>query len=178
MNERIIPLDKDIYRGFTLPVTYETFQYYAIVQVGDAGDYRFGLSIRDLPEPMTKTFSLDLYPDYLPDAVAYGIFDDGLKAALGFNHETWNNRLRITDIWVDPTCRRQGIGRELLAFAIREAKVLGVRMIVLETQATNVDAVSFYLAGGFTLVGFDLFCYSNADDANKEIRLELGMRLT
>ena len=48
------------------------------------------------------------------------------------------------------------------------------RAIMLETQSCNTNAIGFYLHEGFTLIGFDLCCYSNRDADRKEVRIELG----
>ena len=45
---------------------------------------------------------------------------------------------------------------------------------MLETQTCNEAAMAFYLAQGFTLIGFDRCCYGNDDVSRKEVRLELG----
>ncbi len=47
-------------------------------------------------------------------------------------------------------------------------------MIVLETQSCNLNAISFYEKSGFTIIGFDLYAYSNDDLANNEVRIEMG----
>jgi ribosomal protein S18 acetylase RimI-like enzyme len=61
--------------------------------------------------------------------------------------------------------------------AITIAKEKNARMLVLETQSCNVDAIRFYLAHGFQLIGFDTTAYSNQDIEKGEIRLELGLKL-
>lgn len=37
----------------------------------------------------------------------------------------------------------------------------GARMIVLETQSCNEAAIAFYRKNGFSVIGFDLYAYSN-----------------
>jgi ribosomal protein S18 acetylase RimI-like enzyme len=41
----------------------------------------------------------------------------------------------------------------------------------LETQATNVPAIRFYMALGFAVVGLDLSLYGNDDAARGEVAL-------
>ena len=48
------------------------------------------------------------------------------------------------------------------------------RVVMLETQTSNVNAVDFYLHEGFTLIGFDSCCYTNDDLTRKEVRLNMG----
>ena len=58
------------------------------------------------------------------------------------------------------------------------AKSLGARMIVLETQSCNENAIAFYKRNGFAIIGFDLYSYSNTDPERHEVRIEMGKKLT
>lgn len=60
---------------------------------------------------------------------------------------------------------------------LREAKESGARMVVLETQTCNENAIAFYRKMGFELIGFDLYAYSNSDPNRHEIRIEMGKKL-
>lgn len=60
---------------------------------------------------------------------------------------------------------------------LREAKESGARMVVLETQTCNENAIAFYRKMGFELIGFDLYAYSNSDPKRHEIRIEMGKKL-
>ena len=97
---------------------------------------------------------------------------------LELSHETWNNRLRISNIWVAGDCRRQGIGSALMDAAVAEARRRGARSLVLETQSCNDPAIQFYRRHGFSLVGLDLTAYSETDRKKKEVRLELARPVT
>ncbi|MBM3152776.1 MAG: GNAT family N-acetyltransferase [Chloroflexi bacterium] len=55
----------------------------------------------------------------------------------------------IVRMSVAPQERRGGVGRMILAELIRRAAARGFSRIVLETTATWMDAVAFYLACGF-----------------------------
>ena len=50
-------------------------------------------------------------------------------------------------------------------------------MLILETQSCNENAIAFYKKNGFTIVGFDLYAYSNADPERHEVRVEMGKKL-
>ena len=50
----------------------------------------------------------------------------------------------------------------------------GARMIVLETQSCNEAAIAFYRKNGFSVIGFDLYAYSNTDPERHEVRIEMG----
>jgi ribosomal protein S18 acetylase RimI-like enzyme len=90
--------------------------------------------------------------------------------------EDWNKRLRISELYVQEAYRYQGIGSLLMNHAEKIAEVKGARMLVLETQATNVSAIQFYLACGYRLIGCDLYAYHNDDPITKEVRFEMGKK--
>lgn len=70
---------------------------------------------KPLDFPITKTFNDILYPDYLAKPVVFGAFkNQELLGVLELNYETWNNRLRITELLVFPDYRQQGIGSLLM----------------------------------------------------------------
>ena len=100
---------------------------------------------------------------------------------LGFvegSPETWNNRFRISNICVFDPARRQGsVGTALMQAIERAEEASGARMIVLETQTCNENAIAFYRRNGFALIGLDLYAYSNTDPERREVRLEMGKKL-
>lgn len=57
------------------------------------------------------------------------------------------------------------------------AEAMGARMIVLETQSCNESAIAFYRKNGFSIIGFDLYSYSNNDPERHEVRIEMGKKL-
>ena len=64
-----------------------------------------------------------------------------------------------------------------ISFVEREAAASGARMIVLETQSCNEAAIAFYRKNGFSVIGFDLYAYSNTDPERHEVRIEMGKKL-
>ncbi|MEI3063517.1 MAG: hypothetical protein V8S99_01700 [Oscillospiraceae bacterium] len=58
-----------------------------------------------------------------------------------------------------------------------QAAAFGARMIVLETQSCNEAAIAFYRKNGFSVIGFDLYAYSNTDPERHEVRIEMGKKL-
>ena len=59
----------------------------------------------------------------------------------------------------------------------KAAKASGARMMVLETQSRNENAIAFYKKNGFELIGFDLYAYSNTDPERHEVWVEMGKKL-
>ncbi len=58
-----------------------------------------------------------------------------------------------------------------------EAAKTGARMIVLETQTCNENAIAFYRRHGFEIIGFDMYSYSNDDPDRHEVRIEMGKKI-
>lgn len=81
------------------------------------------------------------------------------------------------DLLIDDDFRRSGIGSQLMDLAKVEARKVGARMLVLETQSCNVPAINFYLQHGFELIGFDLAHYTNNDIERNEFRMEFGFEI-
>ncbi|MFH0992718.1 MAG: GNAT family N-acetyltransferase [bacterium] len=174
----IVSLEKEAYRGHVTRCEYVTTGHYRVAASAAGDGFVFQLMPEAFAAPVKKAFDMHLYPDYFENAEAYGVFvKDILIAVIEINHETWNNRLRITDIWVLDAWRGHGLGKELMNLAKQRARMLGCRMIVLETQSCNLLAIGFYQKQGFAFIGIDTACYSNDDIAKEEVRIEMGYQL-
>ena len=125
--------------------------------------------------PQEHDFPDRLFAEHWPQAQAWGIVEAGqLKAAIEICPEDWSNRLRVTELWVDPSLQKQGIGHALMQIAKQQALLQKRRAIILETQSCNANAIGFYLHEGFELIGLDRICYTNHDLQRREVRLEFG----
>lgn len=176
----IIYLPPEQYRGHMIPIRYTTETYYDIAAVRTDSGFTVSMNLERFPAPVTHTpeeydFPDSLYQEHWNNAEAYGILSDGkLMAAIEVWLEEWSKRLRITELWVSNELQKQGYGHVLMEKAKSIAVEKDCRAIILETQSCNTNAIGFYLHEGFTLIGFDLCCYSNRDVDRKEVRIELG----
>lgn len=59
----------------------------------------------------------------------------------------------ITNVAVQPDCRRHGIGEKLLTQLLLHAQEAGLAFVTLEVRAGNVAAISLYEKAGFVKVG-------------------------
>lgn len=75
------------------------------------------------------------------------------------------DELHITLVAVDPSQRRRGLGRRVLAALLREGSRLGAQRATLEVASGNQAAQSLYASLGFELAGCRRGYYSNGDDA-------------
>ena len=155
-------LNKNDYAGKEFKVCYQTNGYYDIVPD------KLGFKIQYVPFEtcVSRSFTDEFFGEWLDNPTAYGAFED--EKLIGFVEgaiEQWNNRFRISNICIfEQTTRNSGIGTN-------------ARMVVLETQSCNENAIRFYKKMGFDIIGFDLYSYSNKDPQKHEIRIEMGMKL-
>ena len=166
------------WKGKNFLFRYTTCHHYRVSLESTDGEIFIHLKREALPEPLEKSFESSLFSDWMIHPQAFGAFEG--ETLLGFvelSQEDWNNRLRITNIWVDEECRYQGIGKALIAYAIEVGKANGQRSLVLETQSCNDPAIRFYQSCGFELIGLDTIHYQNDDIQRGEVRLEFGLNL-
>lgn len=174
----ITPLPREQYQGYLIPFDYDTNAYYD-AEIEHTGA---GFSIRFTRKPFAQTirkrFTDALYEAHWEAPEAFGVLEDGKPVGvLEVSPESWNNRLRVLNLWVAWDFRGRGIGKALMDHAKEIAAAQKRRAIILETQSCNDPAVGFYLAQGFRLVGCDALCYQNDDIERREVRLEFGYRM-
>ena len=178
MTDKITPLDKTRWQDYELHFHYTSYHYYDVQIDQNLTGFNVSFTKKALDVPYTANTTDKLFQPWYDDVKAWGIVeDDRLIAVIETAAETWSNRLRVTELWIGDAYHRQGIGTALMDIALHRAKEENRRAIVLETQSCNEIAIAFYLAYGFTLIGFDACCYSNNDVQNKEVRIELGLFL-
>ena len=171
---------KKDYEGFVLPIEYTTDRYYDVTLTSSDKGWSATFEKKFFDSPVTHTPEEYDYPDKLfqphwKGAFAYGAFDgERLIGAIELYPEKWTNRIRITELWIEEKYRKRGIGKQLMDKAKSRAKQRGARMLILETQSCNVNAIGFYLHEGFDLVGFLSCDYSDTDIERKEVRMEMG----
>ncbi len=79
--------------------------------------------------------------------------------------------LHVIALAVDPACRRLGVGRALLRYAILQARARKLGALVLEVSTTNEAAIALYQSEGFTLKSVLSRYYSDGTDAYQMVRL-------
>ena len=168
-------LDKAAYVSRKFTARYQTAGYYDIRPSGQG----FQLAYVPFDAPEERSFDDTFYGEWLEDPIAYGAFEG--KRLIGFvegSMETWNNRFRISNICVfEDAARGSGVGTRLMDAIQQEAATRRARMIILETQTCNENAIAFYKKNGFDIIGFDLYSYSNTDPERHEVRIEMGKKL-
>ncbi len=140
-----------------LDTSFTTTQVYDVAVEGE----NIRLTPRGLDAPLTKRFPLDDLDDpERPYDQAWVAVD--AAAIVGFaatSYASWNRRLVLWHLYVDPTHRRRGVARALLDAVDAHAIARGARNVWLETSSLNAPGVAAYRSLGFTLSGVDLTLY-------------------
>ena len=85
-------------------------------------------------------------------AVGFVVEDNGAVAAYG-GMLTVLDEGQITNVAVDPSCRRKGFGREIVRALIDYAQENGIVSISLEVRESNEAAIALYESLGFCRCG-------------------------
>ena len=75
------------------------------------------------------------------------------------------NELNITNLAVDESFRKKGIGKKMLLKIFLEAKNLGAEEALLEVNVNNISAINFYKNFGFHTVSIRSNYYGANEDA-------------
>lgn len=126
-------------------------------------DRSIALEERQLPEPMTKRYAIDEV--FAPWASwQRGWVAEIDEAIVGFatvEHVPWQQRLVLWFLYIDPSWRKRGVGRALLAEAERYGRAAGATHVWLETSNVNVPGVRAYERLGYALCGVDSLYYGS-----------------
>ncbi|HEY3887366.1 MAG TPA: GNAT family N-acetyltransferase [Caulobacteraceae bacterium] len=161
-----LPEDADAIAA--LDTRFTTTQVYDVAVV----DEEIRLTLRGLDAPLTKRFPLDDLedPERPYDRAWVAVEDAAIVGFAATSYASWNRRLVLWHLYVDPRVRRRGIARALLDAVDAHAIARGARNVWLETSSLNAPGVAAYRAMGFTLSGVDLTLY-DATPAQGEVAL-------
>lgn len=176
--KELVPLPRENFGNFVIPFSYRSEYYYDVRLQNTAAGFSLDFVRLPLDEPHTFSFQDALFDEWKENEQTLGVLQNGAPAALIQTcTEEWNNRLRVTELWISEALRGQGLGRILMDCALERARAERRRALVLETQTSNDHAIGFYLHYGFTPIGCDLISYSNSDCERRSVRLEMGLPL-
>jgi ribosomal protein S18 acetylase RimI-like enzyme len=110
--------------------------------------------------------------------LSLGAFDNDKMVAIALAEVyDWNGTLWIPYFGVAAAHRRQGIGIQLMDNLAAHAQSQHLRVMVAETQTTNMPAIRFYRKAGFTFDAIDLSYYTNRDIAEGEVAIFMKRKL-
>ncbi len=152
-----------------LIVGYETSQIYRLTKREDASRTEIALELVDQAFekvfPMSDTM-IGWYRGVLGEGLSFAAVDAGEMVGITIAQRQWNGIAMVWELHVAPTHRRQGAGRALLEAVEGAASSSGLRAVSIETQTSNVGAITFYRACGYAVGAVDLSFYRN-DDAER-----------
>jgi ribosomal protein S18 acetylase RimI-like enzyme len=128
------------------------------------------LELTALAKPYVKRFDYtgedtERYRRVVQQGLSLGAYDGSQTVGIAVaEKQDWNRSLWVWEFGVAETHRRMGIGRRLMEAVADEAKEADLRIIVCETQNTNVPAIEFYRKVGFEIEGVDLSYYDRIQE--------------
>lgn len=173
----ISELPRERFEGYELVFSYESKAFFDL-RLRTTENVFVAEFVRTPCSPVHKEFTDRLFAPHWDDPRAYGLWDGReMLGILEVTPETWNNRLRITNLCVRDGFRRRGFGTLLMTRAREIARAQHRRALILETQSCNTAAIAFYMAQGLSFQGFNACEYSNEDIPRHEVRIEMGCLL-
>ena len=175
---------RDLQRDdLTVAEGYVSTARYRVRKAETARAVCFTLDRQELSEPYEKRWTVSeedfrRYRDVVGQGMSFAAYDAGCIAGVAIAETAgWNRSLWIREFGISKPYRRQGLGRRLMDRVAVHAGKAGLRVLVCETQTTNVPAIDFYRSVGFEVDGIDLSYYSNDDVESGEVALFLKRRL-
>lgn len=110
---------------------------------------------KQLPKSF-NTHTLKSLSDFLSSAQLTHLLKSNDKIASVFLSPN-DNQLCVGHLAVLPEYKGIGVGRKLIAHAIKCAKQRAKNQVVLDVDSENEEAISFYLTNGFALVNENEF---------------------
>jgi streptothricin acetyltransferase len=118
------------------------------------------------------------YQQFVARGYSLGAYEGEDLVSFALNEpRRWNGTLWVWEFHVAESHRRRGIGRQLMEAVVDKARQTGFRVVGLETQSTNIPAISFYRAVGFEIDALDLSLYTNTDAADGEVAIFMKRKL-
>lgn len=118
------------------------------------------------------------YQSFVRQGYSLGVYDGGQVVGLAIvERQDWNNSLWIWEFHLAEAYRGKGLGSQLMDALAEKARAAQARVMVCETQTTNVPAIRFYRRMGFALDGIQLSLYSNDDWPDGEIAVFMKRKL-
>lgn len=163
---------------------YTSAGRYWVLWRDDTEKTSFSLEYVPLSQPYVKRYdfpdedTLGHYRQVLKDGFSFGAYaETSLIGLLIAEPQRWNHSLWVWEFHVAEGFRGQGIGKKLMEQAVSLARSAGLRIVVCETQNTNVPAIRAYRALGFRVEGVDISYYTNQDYPDGEVALFMKRRL-
>ena len=168
----------------TVITGYVATEKYVVTKAESEAETAVLLKLVPLPAPKTFVYDhldkaeLARLGSVVAEGMSVGAFvGEQLIGVTLASAEAWNCSLRVWEFHVAELWRGQGIGRRLLAKVSETAVAQNLRVIVCETQSSNVPAIRAYRRLGFELDAIDLSFYSNEDVQKDSVAVFMKRKL-
>jgi len=162
---------------------HETQEKYCVHHTETDAEINFQLKLVSLPEKQFRAWhpeqeDIELYQKAIQKNTCLAAYNGEIMVGIAIAEpHWWNHTLWLWEFHVHPDHHRQGVGWLLMEEVIQLAKNLKLRVITSRIQPTNVAAIRFYRAMGFTMDSIDLSYYSNEDQQNDNIAVFLKRKI-
>ena len=159
----------DFARFHQIASGYTSHEKYMVTKNEQDDQTILALTLHQLETPYVKQWPADKdmeahYQDILEQGLSLGLYQDGELVGVAFAEKrAWNKTLWVWEFHIAPEQRGRGYGRMLMDALAKTGTQAGCRVMVCETQNTNVPAIRFYRRVGFEVAGIDLSYYTNQD---------------
>lgn len=140
------------------PLRAEDISVIATFAEERAGEFGPADLANELTRPIGRCFGADLDGRCVGYAVIWVVEDQA----------------DVINVVVDPSWRRQGVGRALIEYAVGALRVEGVRLFTLEVRVGNAAAITLYQRLGFVRVQRRSGYYSDPPEDALVMHLRLG----
>ena len=158
-----------IVTGYTSSATYQ------VSKIENDAHTTISLSLVELEIPYVKKWESTReqeisYSRVVEQGLSLGVYDEDRLVGIAIaEKQEWNRTLWIWEFHIDIEYRKRGLGRQLMDQLENIGKEVGCRVMVCETQNTNVPAIRFYRSVGFEVGAVDLSYYTNSDVSDFEV---------
>lgn len=151
-------------------LTYATDRYLDLSRSGDSPEHAFTFRWATNAGASPATYDKPTFAALdRTDIFVSAVVDERVIGYLMVLAPEWASSVpepaaEITDLAVDRSARRGGVGRALVEAATDWARGRSFRALWVEPRADNAAAIEFYLSLGFRISGFNDRLYANDDD--------------
>lgn len=178
---KLTQFDKQRYRELT--AGYASPAKYVVAKTETEDETRITLTLQPLDPPYLKRFGRDdrleeHMEEVLKQGLSLGAYDGSKLIGIAIAEQRdWNKSLWVWEFHIDAEYQGKGAGTKLMNALTKKAIKAELRVIVCETQNTNVPAIQFYRKLGFEIEGVDLSYYTNKDVEEGEVAIFMKKKL-
>ena len=154
---------------------YVSTAKYQVSRTATTDTIRFTLEREALDDPYEKRWP-QIEEDFthcseiVKQGLSLAAYDGDQLVGIAISEKLeWNRSLWIREFGIAESHRRRGLGGLLMDRVSQVAKAEGVKVLVCETQNTNVPAIDFYHSIGFEVDGIDLSYYTHSYIGEQEV---------